>query len=428
MSDLLQAPAVEVLPTGPVRARIEAPASKSMTNRLLVIAALAGGTSRLVRPLDSDDARAMRALVQALGAEVVDDGGDWLVTGAGSALRPPGGPIDCGLSGTTMRFGIAVAALSDEGATLTGQPPLLRRPVGPLTAALRLLGADVRDDGGFPPVTAGGGLRGGVAAVDVSSSSQYASAILLAAPYAEQPVDLHMMGTSAEQYVTLTVAAMRRWGAAVAAHDGGWRVEPGAYRARDEVVEFDASAAAHLYALAVATGGSVRVPNAGPTLQPDADVVEVFAAMGAKVERDPDGTTVSGPPEPAAVDVDLGATPDQVTTVAALAALAPGRSTIRGVAVARGHETDRLAALATELGKLGVAVTERADGLVVEGGTASGPARLATYDDHRLAMAFAAVGARVPGVVIEHPGCVAKTYPHFWRDLQAAGVGCRSTT
>jgi 3-phosphoshikimate 1-carboxyvinyltransferase len=224
---------------------------------------------------------------------------------------------------------------------------------------------------------------------------------------------------------------MRDLGAAVEpAGPDAWRVEAGRpYRATDLEVEYDASAAAHLFPLAAATGGRVTVTNATPgTLQPDAALPGLLQAMGATVERDGACLTVHGPQALDPVDADLAAMPDQVTTMAALAALATGPSRLRGVAVARGHETDRLAALAAELAKLGVAVTELPDGLVVAGAGPDRlrPARLATHGDHRMAMALAAVAARVPGVVLEDPACVAKTYPGFWRDLATAGLAWRA--
>ncbi|HYN17568.1 MAG TPA: 3-phosphoshikimate 1-carboxyvinyltransferase, partial [Actinomycetes bacterium] len=285
--------------------------------------------------------------------------------------------------------------------------------------------------GGLPPVTAaGGGLEGGRATVDAGASSQFASAVLLVAPYARRPVTLTAERLGAAAYVELTAALLRRFGAVVEpAGPAAWRVGPGGYRAADLEVEYDASAAAHLFALAAATGGSVTVTNADPaTLQPDAALPALLEQMGASVTRDGDRLTVRGPVALDPVDADLAAMPDQVTTVAALAALATGTSRIRGVAVTRGHETDRLAALAAELAKLGVAVTELPDGLVVTGPGPDRlhPARLATWGDHRMAMALAAVAARVPGVVIEDPSCVAKTYPGFWRDLAAAGLAWRA--
>jgi len=423
--------ALELLPDGPVMARLAAPASKSVTNRALVCAALADGGSRLAGQLGGDDAQAMAAALGELGAPVLDGPAAWTVHGGGGRPRSPRRPLDARLSGTTMRFLAAVATLAPAGATVGGHPPLLRRPVGPLVTALRALGAELTDRDGYPPVTAaGGGLDGGEVRVDASASSQFASAVLLVAPYARRAVRLRADGLGAPAYVELTAALMGDFGAAVDREDAAvWRVEAGhPYRARDLEVEYDASAAAHLFALAAATGGSVTVSNArNGTLQPDAGVPDLLAGMGATLARDGTALTVSGPATLGPVDADLAAMPDQVTTVAALAALARGTSRIRGVAVARGHETDRLAALAAELGKLGVAVEELPDGLVVHGRGAEGlrPARLSTHGDHRMAMALAAVAARVPGLVLDDPGCVTKTYPGFWRDLAAAGLRWR---
>jgi 3-phosphoshikimate 1-carboxyvinyltransferase len=433
---------------------LAAPASKSVTNRALLCAALAEGASHLHGAAGSDDADAMATALAALGAGVEAGrpgagegagapglpgragtavGGPWTVVGTGGRLASPGRPLDARLSGTTMRFLAAAATLTPAGATVTGAAPLLRRPVGPLVAALAALGAGITDaGGGFPPVTAaGGGLAGGAATVDAAASSQFASAVLLVAPYARRPVVLAPQRLGAAAYVELTAAVMRRFGAAVEpAGPAAWRVEAGRpYRATDLQVEYDASAAAHLFALAAATGGQVTVTNATPgTLQPDAALPALLETMGAEVARDGDRLTVRGPAALDPVDADLAAMPDQVTTVAALAALATGRSRIRGVAVTRGHETDRLAALAAELGKLGVAVAELPDGLVVTGPGPDRlrPARLATWGDHRMAMALAAVAARVPGVVIEDPAYVAKTYPGFWDDLAAAGLAWRA--
>lgn len=421
--------AIEVLPAGPAVGAVAAPTSKSLTNRMLVVAALADGESAVRDPLESDDSAAMRRAVSAFGATVRVTPRAWHVTGTAGRVRSPGAPVSAGLSGTTMRFVAALGVLTPRGATVTGDPPLLRRPVGPLSSALATLGADVRDDGGFPPVVAGGGgLAGGTVVVDATASSQFASAVLLVAPYARQDVTVQVDGVVAGGYIDLTAAVMRDWGADVA--DEGqarWTVRAGVgYAARDRHVEYDASAGAHLLALAAATGGTVTVTNAAAgSRQPDARLPDVLAGMGCTVERSGTGVTVTGPEQLVPVDVDLGAMPDQVTTVAALAALAAGTTTITGAAVTRGHETDRLAALARELAKAGVAVEERADGLVVRGGSARGPARLATHDDHRLAMAFAALAARVPGITIQDPGCVAKTYPRFWDDLGTLGVAWR---
>lgn len=419
--------ALEVVPAGPVGGRVRAPASKSVTNRALVVAALAAGVSTLRDPLDSDDSAAMRDCLRALGAEVDVTPRQWRVTGTGGALAAPDAPLDARLSGTTARFVTAVCALGSRGGEVTGHAPLRRRPIGPLVDALRSLGAKADDtDGGLPVHLAGGGLAGGTVEVDVSGSSQFASAVLLVAPYARTDVVCRLRGRSASDYIALTVDLMRSWGAQVDDVADGWRVHAGSgYRARRVDVEYDASAAAHLYALAAASGGSVAVANAITTRQPDAGAVEVLGALGCDVARGPRGVTVTSAGALRPVDVSLAAMPDQVTTFAALAALAPGTSVLRDVGVARMHETDRLEALTTELARLGVEVEQTPDTLTVHGGTARGPADLRTHDDHRLAMAFAAIGTRVAGVTILDPGCVAKTYPAFWDDARALGCDVR---
>lgn len=405
---------------------MSAPPSKSVTNRLLVVAALAEGRSVLRHPLASDDSAVMRRAVSLLGAEVAGGSDAWVVSGTAGRLSSPAEPLRAGLSGTAMRFLTAVATLTPEGATVTADPPARRRPVGPLVEALARLGAKVHDHEGCPPVQAsGGGLNGGVVTVEAAASTQFASAVLLVAPYARNDVTLTVHDAGAVGYIGLTAALMREWGARVEHPDPTtWRVTAGrGYSGGDGTVESDASAAAHLLAFALATGGTVGVTNLEPaTAQPDVGILDVYTAMGATVTRDGAAVLVSGPERPAAVDVDLTGMPDQVTTVAVLAALADGPSTITGVGVTRRHETDRIAALAAELGKLGVDVDEHADGLTVHGGRAAGPARLATHDDHRLAMAFAALGARVGDVVIDEPWCVTKTYPGFWADAARLGV------
>jgi 3-phosphoshikimate 1-carboxyvinyltransferase len=425
VSAVLSAPAVSVTPRGALTGALRAPASKSVTNRLLIMAALAGGVSELGSPLDSDDSRAMRDCVTALGAEVRDVAGGWRITGTGGAPRSPAGTLDARLSGTTARFVTAVLALSPAGGVVDGRGQLRRRPIAPLAAALTALGAEVRTTGGGLPATVGGGgLDGGAVDVDVSGSSQFASALLMVAPYARADVACRIVGRAADDYVALTAALMAEWGAHVDHDAGGWHVRAGAgYRARSLVVEYDASAAAHLFAIGVASGGAVTVTNATPgSRQPDARLPEVFARMGCEVRREGTAVTVTSGAALGPVDVSLAAMPDQVTTLAVIAALAEGTSVLRDVAVARLHETDRLAALATELGKVGVRVDASPDALVIHGGTARGPAVLDTYDDHRLAMAFAALGTRVPGLVIADPGCVAKTYPEFWHDVARLGA------
>ena len=419
---------VRMTPTGPLRGALRAPASKSVTNRLLVLAALAEGSSALTAPLESDDSAAMRACITALGADVSGDG-VWKITGTAGTPRSPSAPLDARLSGTTARFITAVVALTPRGGVVDGLGPLRRRPIAPLVHALAAVGAEADSpSGGLPVSVAGGGLDGGAVDVDVSGSSQFASALLMVAPYARHDVVCRLHGRAADDYIALTAALMAQWGADVT-HDGAqgsWQVRAGAgYRARSVEVEYDASAAAHLFAMGIASGGAVTVTNvARHSHQPDAGLPDVFAQMGCDVVRDGSSVTVAGG-DLRPIDVSLAAMPDQVTTLAVLAALAPGTSVLRDVGVARLHETDRLAALAAELGKVGVQVIADPNSLVIYGGTARGPAILDTYDDHRLAMAFAALGTKISDIAIADPGCVAKTYPEFWQDVARLGAGWR---
>lgn len=426
--DWLARPVLEILPTGPVQGSIEVPSSKSLTNRLLVIAALAEGESALGRVLESDDTAVMVAALRALGARIELSGALTTIIGTSGRVVAPGTPLNAGLSGTTLRFLAAMALLAKGTVVLDGDEPLRRRPIGPLLDALRDAGALVVSDEGRPPLQiTGQGFAGGLLGVDASASSQFATALLLVAPYAEDDLVLEVNRLQELGYVRLTLDAMARWGASVI-EDGParFRVDVGArYRARAESVEHDASAAAHLYALAVATGGSVTVANAFETVQPDGRLVEVLAGMGASFNRGDTGTTVQRNGELSGVEVDLGSMPDQLPTIAVLGALAKGDTVIRGAAIVRGHESDRIAAVARELGRLGARVQESADGLVVHGGAELHGGRVDTYHDHRIAMAFTALGAAVPGIEISDPGCVAKTYPCFFADVTRLGVRIR---
>jgi 3-phosphoshikimate 1-carboxyvinyltransferase len=419
---------LELVPAGPVQGTLDAPSSKSLTNRLLVIAALAEGKSVLSGLLESDDTVAMTSGLRALGARIEDVGGDTEVTGTSGRPVAGGTEVNAGLSGTTLRFLAAVALLAKGTVVLDGSEPLRRRPIAPLLDALAAAGAEVSSDGGRPPLRISSrGLAGGRLRVDASASSQFATGLLLVGPYADDDLIVEVVGLRELGYVRLTVATMARWGASVGEEaPGRFRVSArDRYVSRAESVEHDASAAAHLYALAVATRGSITVANAFETAQPDGGLVEVLAAMGASFSRGPGGTTVERRGELTGVDVDLAAMPDQVPTVAALAALARGDTVIRGVEIARGHESDRITAVATELGRLGARVEEAPDGLVVHGGAPLHAGRIDTHHDHRIAMAFTAIGAVVPGVELSDPGCVAKTYPGFFDDVARLGVGVR---
>jgi len=442
VSEVPEVPDVlEVVPAGPLSGELRAPPSKSVTNRLLVMAALAEGTSVLSEVLESDDTRAMAGGLMALGAALErrpgerpsGSGAELELTGTAGRLRQPPTAIEAGLSGTTLRFLSAVALLVHGTVAIDGAPSLRRRPIAPLLDALRSLGAVIASDGGRPPLRiTSNGLAGGRVRVDAAASSQFASALLLVAPYAAAEMEIVASGVGAGGYLDLTLAGMERWGApGRRIANGHYAVEGGrTYRARSDDVEFDASAAAHLWALAMATGGRVTVQNARPTLQPDGSIVEVFEQMGATVERPPagggEGVTVSAPATLEGVEIDISPIPDQLPTLGVLGALAAGTTRLTNAAVTRGHETDRLAATATELARLGAAVEVDGDTLTVRGGRRLRPAEILTYDDHRMAMAFAAIGAVVPGVRIRDPGCVRKTYPGYWADASRLGLAFRA--
>jgi 3-phosphoshikimate 1-carboxyvinyltransferase len=418
---------------GPVDADVALPGSKSLTNRYLVLAALANGTSRLRRPLRSRDTELMAQALRALGAGIDDGtadlGGrpDWIVTPA--TLRG-GATIDCGLAGTVMRFLPPVAALCDGPVRFDGDAQARVRPMGPVLGALRALGAVVTDDGrGTLPFTVEGTGRipGGSVVLDASASSQFISALLLSGARFDQGVTVHHDGkpVPSEPHIEMTVETLRDAGAIVDDSEANtWRVEPSEINGLDVQVEPDLSNAAPFLAAALVTGGRVTVPGwPQHTTQAGDAIRDILDAMGADVSLSREGLTVSGNGEVTGIDVDLHDASELTPVVAALAALADSPSVIRGVAHIRGHETDRLAALVRELGALGAGVTETQDGLRVDPRPLSS-ALFHTYADHRMVMAGAVLALRVPGLVVEDAGTVAKTLPEFvslWTRLLEPG-------
>jgi 3-phosphoshikimate 1-carboxyvinyltransferase len=423
------------LATGPVDAEVALPGSKSLTNRFLVLAALANSPSRLRRPLRSRDTLLMAQALRDLGAGVDDATAhgaltpDWVVT---PATLDRGAHVDCGLAGTVMRFLPPVAALVKGLVTIDGDVQARVRPMGPVLAALRVLGATVEDEGrGTLPFTVHGTGRvpGGTVTLDASSSSQFVSALLLAAPRYDEGVTIHHVGkpVPSEPHIEMTVETLRDAGAIV--DDGEadtWRVEPSEINGLDVQVEPDLSNAAPFLAAALVTGGRVTVPGwPQHTTQAGDAIRDILDAMGADVSLSREGLTVSGTGEVGGIDVDLHDASELTPVVAALAALADSPSVIRGVAHIRGHETDRLAALSRELGDRGATVTETDDGLRIAPGTPTGGV-FRTYADHRRVMAGAVLGLRTPGLVVEDPGTVAKTLPEFvdlWQGVVDPGGG-----
>lgn len=425
MQDLWQAPTAD----GPVRGEVRVPGSKSVTNRALLLAALAEGRSVVRRPLRSRDTELMAAALRSLGVPVAEDGEDWLVDGGGPLQAPA--TVDTGNAGTVLRFLPPVAGLAAGDVAFDGDPAARRRPVGPLLAALRTIGVAVDDGGrgGLPFTVRGAGhVPGGSVTLDASSSSQLVSALLLAAPRFDRGVDVCHVGppVPSAPHLAMTVAMLRDRGADVdAATPDRWRVAAGPLRAADETVEPDLSSAAPFLAAAAVTGGTVRVLGwPERTTQPGGQLPALLAAFGATATREADALVVTGGPLTGA-DLDLHDVGELTPVLAALAALAPTPSRIRGVAHLRGHETDRLAALTSELNRLGGDVRQTEDGLEIRSRPLHG-GRFATYDDHRLAMAGAVLGLVVPGILVENVETTAKTLPGFarmWATLVApAGV------
>ncbi|MDA3650061.1 3-phosphoshikimate 1-carboxyvinyltransferase [Saccharopolyspora indica] len=399
---------------GAVRATVPVPGSKSITNRALVLAALADGPSTLRAPLRSRDTELMARALRALGVAVQDGpDGSWQVTPA--ALRGPA-EVDCGLAGTVMRFVPPMAALASGIIAFDGDPHARKRPLGTVLDALRALGADIDGDALPFQVRGGGKLPGGSVTIDASASSQFVSGLLLSAPRFEQGVVVRHVGEPVPSlpHIEMTVAMLRAAGVEVDDQEADtWRVLPGPIRALDLDVEPDLSNATPFLAAAAATGGTVTVPGwPTRTTQAGDAIRDILARMGAQVELTDAGLTVSGPAELRAVDLDLHDVGELTPTVAALAALADGRSRLRGIAHLRGHETDRLAALQTELTKLGGAVEQTEDGLVVEPRPLTGGS-WHSYADHRMATAGAILGLRVPGVLVEDIATTGKTIPDF---------------
>jgi 3-phosphoshikimate 1-carboxyvinyltransferase len=418
----------EVVPLdGPVDATVRPPGSKSLTNRALVCAALAEGRSVLDGALFADDTAAMAEALRALGAVVAEDADRrrMEVLGTGGALRPGPVSVDVRLSGTTSRFLLPVVALGEGRYRVDGAPPLRARPMGPVLDGIRALGADVEAGGepGHLPVTvvAPGGLVGGDIRVPGDTSSQFLSGLLLASPYAAGGVDLSLTtGLVSRPFVALTTAVMAAFGVTVTEGGGAFHVPAGHYRATDYPVEPDASAASYFLAAAVIAGGRVTIAGlGGGTLQGDARFADLLGRMGATVERTDDATTVSmSGPLRGLGDVDMSDLPDVAQTLAVVAAFADAPTRVRGVGFIRGHETDRIAAVVRELRRCGIDAAEEPDGFVVRPGSPR-PARIETYDDHRMAMSFALLGLRAPGITIADPGCVAKTFPDYWSELDA---------
>lgn len=407
---------------GPIHATVDVPGSKSETNRALLLAALADGPSSITGALASRDSELMRAGLEALGATITKQ--DGVLRVVPGPLRAAADPVDCGLAGTVMRFLPPLAALSTGTTDFVGDPHASARPNAPVLQALAQLGARVEGDA--IPCRVTGPLTGREAVVDASGSSQFVSGLLLSGARFPAGLDLRHEGgpVPSRPHIEMTLQMLRERGVDVREVDEGhWLVEPGPIAARDTRVEPDLTSSAVFLAAAVLTGGRVSVPGWPSTTTQGGDEVRgLLERMGALVSLEGDLLSVTGQGRPRAIDADLSASSELTPVLAALMAFAEGTSTISGVAHIRGHETDRLAAIEAELGRLGVPVEQTADGLRITGcePAALRPALLRAYADHRLAHLAALAGLVVPGVQLDDLECTSKTMPGFdamWQQM-----------
>ncbi|RMI35134.1 3-phosphoshikimate 1-carboxyvinyltransferase [Nocardia stercoris] len=411
----------------PVAATVTLPGSKSITNRALILAALADRPSTVTGALRSRDTELMIAALRAMGVEISGDGETLTVT---PAQELTSASIDCGLAGTVMRFVPPIAALAHGDVAFFGDEQARSRPLSTVLDALRALGVDI-DGGTLPFVVHGNGaLDGGEVVIDASGSSQFVSGLLLSAARFRRGVTVRHQGgrLPSQPHIDMTVRMLREADVVVHTPAGPqseqtWVVEPGPIHGVDWMVEPDLSNATPFLAAAAVTGGVVTVPHwPSPTDQPGDVIREILVRMGAEARRAHGKLTVTGPKRLHGIDIDLHDVGELTPTVAALAALADSPSRLRGIAHLRGHETDRLAALATEINRLGGKVTELDDGLAIDPAPLQG-GRWHSYADHRMATAGAIIGLAVPGVEIEDIGTTAKTLPNFvelWEAMLAA--------
>lgn len=418
---------VDVFPARPVDQRVRVPGSKSLTNRFLLLGALADGPYRLRNPLASEDTRYMSAALGELGVALSQAGGDWIVTPP-NHWREPGDALFVGNAGTVMRFLAPALALQPFPSVLTGNARMLARPIGDLVDGLRQLGATVHYEGrrGYPPLHLRGPMRPGPVSLKGDASSQYLSGLLMALPLLSGNSTIHIGGALVSRtYVSMTLDCMARCGVSVG-HDAHLRelhIEGGRrYRSRSITVEPDASTASYWFALPLLIGGSVTVEDIPVTSgQGDFGLLSILREMGARVKRGENNVTVSAGPLHG-VEVDMNSMSDVAPTLAVVATRADSPTTIRNIANMRIKECDRIATLQRAFDSLGLRMTSGQDWMTVY---PSRPTRAATLDpeeDHRMAMVFTLLGLAHGNIRILDGGCVAKTYPAFYQDMGAALV------
>jgi len=407
------------------RVTLEVPGSKSITQRALIAASLAEGQSRLHNALVAEDTHHLMKALELLGTGISREGKEILVAGTGGRIQTPSEKIYVGNNGTALRFLTSLVCLGEGEFILDGTSRLRERPVEPLLQVLRCMGVSIvtPENPGCPPVLIQSrGLPGGHAVFEDLDSSQYVSSLLLSSPYAARNVRIRLAGrTVSEPYIDMTLQVMEQFGVAVARQDRNtFQIPAGqSYRARSFVIEGDYSSASYFFLAAALGLARIHVPNlTAESFQGDARFLKIIEDLGCTVTWRDGGVEVAGGKlRPGNMELAMGDIPDMVPSLAVLAAFRPGRTVITESAHLRIKESNRLAALAAELGRIGIAAQETADGLSIEGGHPHG-GDIEAYNDHRIAMSFAVAGLAVPGIRIADRQCVGKSFPGFWKELE----------
>ncbi len=400
----------------------ECPGSKSITQRALIVSSLSNGACRLFTPLDSEDTQLLRNGLRAFGINIDDGTPTWLIEGSKGVLKEPQKEIFMGNNGTGIRFLISFSALVKGRTILTGSPRMEERPAEPLLKALRQIGVDAKSikGTGCPPVEiTSNGLEGGEVTLSARASSQFLSSLLLVAPYARKPLTIELDGELVSRpYVDITLRVMEDFGIHVKEEGSRFIVPQGIYLKDDYTIEADASSASYFFGAAAVTAHAIRIKNLPPNpIQGDASFCDILSKMGCKVQKDKNGTLVKGPgaDELYGIEIDMSKWPDVVPTLAVVAAFSKGKTVIKNVEHLRIKETDRIKAVVTELNRIGCKAEELPDGMVIHGNPKGlRPAKIKTYDDHRIAMSFAIAKLLIPEISFEDKTVVKKSFPKFW--------------
>lgn len=423
MSEVVRVTPVE----RPIEASVRLPGSKSITIRALTTAALANGRSHIYGGLDADDSAAMIGVLRDLGVNIEDGSEPWAVDGRGGHLHSESGTVDANESGLSARIALALAAFTETSTTITGRGRLLQRPIDALVEVLQSQGVPVHTSNGLLPATVSGqgGLWGGDITVNCSKSSQFATAVLLVSPLMTEPARVRLSGLAGSSgYLDSTLSVMEAFGATVERTITGFETTQTGYSPADYLVEPDASAAVYPMAAAAITAGRVLIEGMHlRTTQPDISISSHLEAMGCLVDDSEDGIILSGPDHLQSIDADLSEAPDGALGLAVVCAFAEGTSRLSGLHSLQYKESHRLDALARGLARIGADVEFGEDSLTIR----PGPPRAGVIDpqgDHRIAMALAVAGLRIPGVEVESPGVVSKTWPGFWEML----IGLQTNT